>query len=189
MRRLIAAVLGLGLLAPALMSCSPAYGGGNCDDPAASSAFPAETLRDWVTYGDHLLLVRVTGEQALPQTAEHLDSNRIWRRVTVTTESVLWSRPGEDDQAPRTQTWETIGWITAWWRKPIREPDRFGQPSLLPGETSLLMVSEVPGAGSDLPARRWMSSGLVPVTNGAVGTGRPLCPRPATDQLSGLSIA
>ena len=188
MRGLVAVWVSLGIVCSALVSCSPAYGGDPCDDSAASQAYPAETLQDWATYGDHLLLIRITEEQALPQAVEHRDSNRIWRRLTVTTESVVWSRPGERNRAPETQVWETIGWVTAWWRPPTRETDRLGEPSLLPGETSLLMVSEIPGLGNDLPARRWMSSSLVPVTNGIVGTGRSFCPRPATDEMTGLTV-
>lgn len=90
MRRLSAAVVAFGLLVSS--GCAAfSRGGDPCDFPAsASSAFPSTTLEDWVTYGDHAVVVR--GVNELDQ-----DGRAV---VRLRQERTLWSRQQTPAPAP-----------------------------------------------------------------------------------------
>jgi hypothetical protein len=86
MRRALAALSALGLL---LLSGCATFGSAPdpCSYPAgASSAFPGSTLEDWVTYGDHAVVL--SGVDKIAK-----DGRKV---VRLRHERTLWSR----DQAP-----------------------------------------------------------------------------------------
>ncbi|GAA1430368.1 hypothetical protein GCM10009616_14760 [Microlunatus lacustris] len=95
MRRFTVAVISLGLLAGS--GCAtPGSSRSPCEEPAsASRAFPSSTLEDWVTYGDHAVVLRGVGE---------LEQNGS-EGVRLRRERTLWSR----EQAPAPPPAETFG--------------------------------------------------------------------------------
>lgn len=75
-----------------------------------SDRFPSETLSDWVSYGDHVAIVTVVDEKALPEDEMDSGSGIVPREVTLRIEEAIWSREGAPpvDDEVRVVTW---GWI------------------------------------------------------------------------------
>jgi hypothetical protein len=61
-----------------------------------SDRLPSQTLTDWVTYGDHVVIATVVAERELPVPAEvsQRGEGLIGRRITAHPTSRLWSRAG-----------------------------------------------------------------------------------------------
>lgn len=72
---------------------------------------PSATLTDWRSFSDHLVMVRVLGEQKLEPSAEEIAAGEgyIPRAITLSVESVLWSRDGAP-AAPVEFTTDLDGW-------------------------------------------------------------------------------
>jgi hypothetical protein len=70
---------------------------------------PGETLEHWVSYGDQLSVVAVTGATG-ERPAERNSGGLIGRRVTVRVERTLWRREGAP-KAPATLRFGVAGWM------------------------------------------------------------------------------
>jgi len=100
------------LLVVAIAGC----GGGDAAAPqvasgGGSSVFPTEDLGDWVSYADHVAVLRVTGERVHePEMLEHEEGDGVQLRdVTVKVERVLWSARRAPELA-RELRFEALGW-------------------------------------------------------------------------------
>lgn len=91
------------VLALGLAACSGRGDGARSDDRVPSmmgaKRVPDESLTDWVSYGDHLALVTVTGDRMLPVDPATRETGEgiVGREIDVRIDRMLWSR----DQAPR----------------------------------------------------------------------------------------
>ncbi|MFF3333960.1 hypothetical protein ACFYWX_31160 [Streptomyces sp. NPDC002888] len=101
-------------------------------DPFHGSAAAPE----WVAYGDHAAVVRVTREKA--GQADPKDGDYIPRTVTATVTRVIWSRPGAP-RLPKEITLRAHGWYTTLWGG-REEAAREGAPRLEPGHTYVVGV-------------------------------------------------
>lgn len=161
MRR-VAALLVL-LLACGCARSGPQADGRSCRDALGDTAFPVESVQDWVTYGDHLVTAR-----ARPSPEDG------WVELVPT--STLWSRPG----APGPPA-------------PVRARSDASGPEgvdLEEGHTYLSLLTEWRPTGE--PAE-WVWMDVLPFDDGVVGEGPAQCwpagSRPAREQLWGRDAA
>ncbi|WP_405899258.1 hypothetical protein OG242_18665 [Streptomyces sp. NBC_00727] len=72
---------------------------------------PSGTLTDWTTYGDHLVVVTVTGQRELAPTSEETEAGEgyIPRVISLRIDKVLWSRK-DASNAPSAFETELDGW-------------------------------------------------------------------------------
>ena len=83
--------VGTALVLAAGSGCTAFTPGDPCGSPpAASSAFPSSTVEDWVTYGDHAVVLR--GADELDQDGREV--------VRLRHERTLWSRAQAPAPAP-----------------------------------------------------------------------------------------
>ncbi len=89
-----------------LCACGPHTAPGD-----GSSAYPADTAQDWVTYGDYLIELTAVTETTLgPDENELYEGEGLFRRVfTLKVARVLWSRPGVAQPPPTTLDWTSGG--------------------------------------------------------------------------------
>ena len=101
---------GIVALVWAIAGGSGSVGGGGL--VSGAKALPDETLQDWVTYSDHVVIVTATGERQLPETAEERKAGeglRI-RMADLRVDEVLWS--AEDaPPAPKSLSMPYGGWL------------------------------------------------------------------------------
>jgi hypothetical protein len=90
--------------------------------PGASARFPSETFTDWVSYADHVSIVSVVSEEALPADEIEPGDSYIPRAVTLHIEKTVWTREGAPAVEQRIRV-ITFGWalkdgdrrpVTAW---------------------------------------------------------------------------
>ncbi|WP_285735558.1 hypothetical protein [Kitasatospora phosalacinea] len=122
-RRRIAAALAVTAAATAV---AVTLGTGTHHTPAASAApaaghrviladakerLPSDTARDWVSYGDHTVVAKVTAETADTPSAEEQASGEgyVSRTVTLAVQQTLWDRSGAP-ALPTTLTLVVDGW-------------------------------------------------------------------------------
>lgn len=105
------AALAVALVLLAAVACSK-------QDPAvvsASSVVPLDTTVDWVTYGDHLVVMTVVGEKRteLTEVEKQRGEGTVEREITVRLESPLWTRPTLRKSLELPSTFSTGGgfWI------------------------------------------------------------------------------
>lgn len=85
--------------------------GGRDIAATVSERFPAETLADWVTFGDQLSVVTVLDETELPGPPEPASNGDfVLRKVTLRIDRTLWQRP-RTTPAPSTVSVRTWGWF------------------------------------------------------------------------------
>ncbi|WP_225631339.1 hypothetical protein [Streptomyces solaniscabiei] len=101
-------------------------------DPFRGSA----AAQEWVAYGDHAAVVRVTRESATEPDPK--DGDYVPRTVTATVTQVIWSRPGAP-RLPEEFTLRAHGWHTTLWGG-REEVAREGAPRLEPGHTYVVGV-------------------------------------------------
>ncbi|MER7191471.1 hypothetical protein [Streptomyces flaveolus] len=101
-------------------------------DPFRGSA----AAQEWVAYGDHAAVVRVTRESAAEPDPK--DGDYVPRTVTATVTQVIWSRPGAP-RLPEEFTLRAHGWYTTLWGG-REEAAREGAPRLEPGHTYVVGV-------------------------------------------------
>ena len=78
----------------------------------ADRAWPAETLRDWVSFGDQLSVIEVVAESAPARWPEYKNSGGLLgRRVTVRIERTLWRRPNSAPPPGRVIRFASWGWM------------------------------------------------------------------------------
>ncbi|WP_225844747.1 hypothetical protein [Streptomyces sp. HPF1205] len=138
----------------------------------ADALLPSDTATDWVTYSDHLAVVTITSERALPPSAEETAAGEgfIPRVVTAHVDQVLWSRPGAPT-APTTMDWDLDGWtFHGDERTPLRVD---GEPSMAVGERYVVPITYLsPTTTVDEAGWEPLSSdSLLPDADNTVGAG------------------
>jgi hypothetical protein len=79
-------------------------------------AYPFDTLEDWVSYGDVVVIGKVTGEERIPPGPENADQVArgegvtIERRLSVEVQRVIWRHPSAQDP-PAVFDFGTSGWV------------------------------------------------------------------------------
>lgn len=99
--RQVTALAVAGVLAGAVTVAAGVMPGGDGSSAANSltvgsgkGKFPTETVRDWVTYGDQLAVIKIQSERERLFQHDNPDEGMIGRAVTVEVEKTLWSREG-----------------------------------------------------------------------------------------------
>jgi hypothetical protein len=119
---------------------------------AADQLLPSDTLTDWVTYGDHLVVVTVTGQRELAPTSEETAAGEgyIPRVISLRVDKVLWSRK-QAPNAPSSFETDLDGWqFHGDQRKAVRLQ---GEPMMTVGKQYVLPIvyfsktKRVPNAG------------------------------------------
>ncbi|QYX83185.1 hypothetical protein K1J60_25060 [Streptomyces akebiae] len=129
-------------------------------------AFPTLTASDWVTHGDHAVVIEmVPGSErrgALPEDKKDNGEGHIPRTATMKVDQVLWSKPGAE-AAPETYPVELLGW---WWEGGSeREFAWQGEPRYEEGHKYIALLVK----GDD---GKWgATSHAMPYDDGKVGTG------------------
>lgn len=155
---------------------------------------PSATLTDWVTYADHVAIVRFDSSRAIAPTQEELDAGEgfIPRATTFSVVRVLWSRK-DAPPAPTTLELGIDGWTFEGDNKrPLRvegQPaiDKLGTEYLMPisylrkDETTLADFWAYLSVSSILP----VADGLVAHVTSAAGEVVPA----ATKAVAGLPLA
>jgi len=77
----------------------------------ASSLVPSATLRDWVSYGDQLAVLRITSERPRPAAGRDGGGGLVLRQVGALVDSVAWSRP-EAERLPEQLKITTTEWAS-----------------------------------------------------------------------------
>lgn len=178
-RRLVAVALGWGLVALLVAL----FAGGASRGPAASvdKAFPDSTPQDWVTYGDHLVQLRVARPEPVPpgQPATTKDGHSAHGEVTIRVEETLWSRTGVPaDDAPA-----TLAWRAGNWSPPRKQSEPFAfdsRATLLPGHRYLALITLI-GRGDS--AGDWVALDLLWFDTGVVGDGQSRVPSDSAEPL------
>jgi len=112
-----------------------------------SEAFPSSELRDWASFSDGYVVVRVTGEERYDDRgpeARAVDEGAIGRRVTMQVLEVLWARP-DGEPIPRTLTFDGFGWVRSKGRDLRMKAEAAGD--LNTGETYAFPVIYLPETG------------------------------------------
>lgn len=76
-----------------------------------SSAYPHETLTDWVTYGDSVVVYEIVSEKELPQSKDELASGEglIMRELTARVVKPVWTAEGAS-KVPSEFVFVSNGW-------------------------------------------------------------------------------
>lgn len=144
--------------------------GGPVSSATRGLAFPEDTVRDWVTYADRVITVRIQSEGRREPTEEgvRLGRRSTHRKVTWTRQAVLWAnpaRPAED--APSTLTTSGGSWSS---QRDGAHPEAFGgDPILFVGHTYLAVLTH--SASGEARAREWITMAMLPFDDGRVGDG------------------
>ncbi|WP_172385607.1 hypothetical protein [Streptomyces sp. MNP-20] len=146
---------------------------------------PSDTATDWVSYADHVAVVRLAKDSEVPPSAEEerAGEGMIVREGTLTVERVLWSR----EQAPALPgqvTMDLAGWVFKGDSR--REFAGEGSPRVEPGRTYIMALARYsPDEWGPLG-----SDATLPYENGTIGKGEsqgtPRTPGQRTDELSTL---
>jgi hypothetical protein len=148
-----------------------------------AKAVPDSTLQDWVTYGDHLVELRVVAESREPAPKEEIDRGEglIGRRVTLELGSPKWTRPTFTRAAklPATLTVDSGGWVFHGTEETRLRVS--GEPWMEVGQTYLGAVAY--GAIGDKPSWFILSSALL--ANGTVQLEKGDQPTQALSALAG----
>ncbi|WP_143202259.1 hypothetical protein [Streptomyces sp. CB01249] len=117
--KVLAATAGSAIVVGALVTLLVVQAHGDDHQSARSSVvishgdqlLPSDTLTDWVTYGDHLVVATVTGQRELAPTPEETEAGEgyIPRVISLRIDNVLWSR-NEAPNAPSTFETDIDGW-------------------------------------------------------------------------------
>jgi len=149
-----------------------------------SGRFPAETLTDWVSYGDQVSVVSVVREEALPAEVIEPGSSYVPRAVVLHVERTIWSRRG-GPSAEGTIRVLTYGWS-------VRDGERhpvagWGGPRLEVGKRYVAPLVRAPRDGADWTPLAVESTlpldGDVITTTGVVGA-----PSSIAKEMTGRSV-
>lgn len=137
-----------------------------------ASALPSGSLRDWVTYGDYVVVWEATSERRLPPTPEEIEHNEgtITRLVTVNTSQILWRRPSAPKalSAPKSLEVANGGWVFHGNdEKPFVVDDR---PRLELGQRYLavLTYADLSVSSTRPQGPQWLTFGYFALKDGAV---------------------
>lgn len=164
MQRVLSALSALGLL---LFSGCASFGTAPADPcsypPGASSAFPSSSLEDWVTYGDHAVVL--AGIDKIDK-----DGRQV---VRLREERILWSR----DQAPAAPPSEVFA-----------ETERsYTSAAAEPGHQYLLVGTWWDWDSQHIQPPDWIHLQLLAFDDGIAGKGSDGCPPGSSDVASGRS--
>lgn len=141
---------------------------------------PSGTAADWVTYADHVVVVKVTSERTLPpnRTETERGEGMIGRKVGLQVQKVLWSRKGAAQPAPTSWEYNAAGWAFANGKLEDRTKVALhDRPRMETGHQYVIALAwdgprcspdEAPEAG------RWMGLGEgseLPFDGGVIGAG------------------
>jgi len=141
---------------------------------------PSGTAADWVTYADHVVVVKVAGEKAMQPTQTEIQRGEglIGRKVELQVQKVLWSSKTAAQPAPKYWEYNATGWAftdhKADERVPVALHDR---PRLETGHQYVLAIAwDGPrcSPGEAREAGRWMGLGEgseLPFDGGVIGQG------------------
>ena len=146
-----------------------------CASQTGDTAFPTSTAQDWVTYADHVVVLRAVSENRSEASAEELAAGEgvRWRVVTLERETVLWSRAGAPAAAVPT-SWKLYGggWsFRGASEGPLERAE--GEAGLELGHRYLAPVTRTTFGG--VQRAEWVTLDQLPFDNDTVGDGEPLC--------------
>lgn len=182
----------LGMLAVA--GCASAQGPAPAEGPQSaeaviigdgSLAFPTQTIEDWVTYGDFVALVTVTGSSPIAGEKEMgTDARVINRELTVKVDTAIWRNPAAPDtQLPDSISRPALGWTQDGANGPLTKLAFEGSPWFEIGGQYLVVVysdEEGYGIGS--------TGSALPYANGVLGEGEFLGGKPTAEYTGALSL-
>ncbi|MEV6105106.1 hypothetical protein AB0M28_10375 [Streptomyces sp. NPDC051940] len=151
---------------------------------AHMTGIPTLTASDWVTNGDHAVVVEmVSGSEhkgALSARKKENGEGHIPRTATMRVDQVLWSRPGAA-AAPKTYQADLLGW---WWDGSGEQEFAWkGEPRFEEGHQYIVLLIK----GGD---GKWGATlHAMPYDDGKVGTGESngsVGIASGTDELEGL---
>jgi hypothetical protein len=101
----------LGLVVLTATSCGGAEDRGGLLGSSGADAYPHETLTDWVTYGDAVVVFEVVAEKELPPSEEEVEAGEgiIMRELRAKVRSPIWSAEGAT-AVPAEFTFVSSGW-------------------------------------------------------------------------------
>lgn len=175
-------------------ACAPADTEPGVVTAEGAEAVPSRTATDWVTYGDHLVVIDVKSEERLEATKEEVERGEgfIGREVTVELGDPLWTRPTyqELSELPTRLAIANGGWV--FHGKEEQRWEVENQVRLTPGSQYLAMLtygdtSIAGGDGSDGPS--WFTLDVVPLTTDdtVADTGADPASYPMRRSLVGLT--
>lgn len=135
---------------------------------------PSSSAVAWVTYGDHVVVARVTSERRLPIDADEQRAGEgsISREVALSVEQVAWSRKGAPVEAPPHLVWAGPAWsFDADGERPLRLAN---VPRLEIGHDYLIPITHIPKGDQTALLDRWIPLGpanQLPFDDGVVGRG------------------
>jgi hypothetical protein len=110
----------------------------------ASDRLPSETLSDWVSFGDHVVIAKVESERELDTPPEVVQRGEglIGRRISAQVTTTLWSR-SQAPALPSTVDLLVWGWVLQDGKRLPFTSD--GAPRLGVGSTYVIPLTQVKG--------------------------------------------
>lgn len=183
-------VRGVWLVVAVMLLCGCSGPGAPAD--GGSTAFPADTAQDWVTYGDYLVELTAVREQTLPpDDNELMEGEGVYRRqFTLPVEQVWWTRPGVKHRPPTEQTWVSGGWQFR--DGNLQRRKRIPAPNQLEVGRHYLALCTHDARGQAETGEEWWCFNAVPVVDGKlrrIDEVRDYGKGPIFHQLRGLTPA
>lgn len=181
--------------AAALVSCAFVLGCGGSHESsgaggggAGADRFPGQSMRDWVSYADHVAIYSVVAEREIPASPSDLENGGglQGRIVTLRVERTLWSAPGAPD-LPAEIEMRALGWVLQdGGRVPMTTDDA---PRVAVGERYLAPLVQVE-AGTGAPEWWPLTVGSqLPLNDSRVTPpGQRAWSSPMREALSGRSV-
>lgn len=169
-----------------LASCSSDVGSGESLPPIganASARWPHETLSDWVSYGDAIVIVEVIDEAETAPTPDELERGEglVGRTLTAEVEAIVWQHP-QAARPPNEFRFDSLPWAL---ENGEKRPMAFAgavRPEV--GGRYLVVVADLAGEG-------WIPlnpAALVEVVDGHVQDA-PADALPAVEALSDRDVS
>jgi hypothetical protein len=172
---------------------------------SGSDRLPSSSMRDWVSYSDHVAVFSVTAEQEIAPTPEEIaiGEGLVGRRVTIEIERVLWSAP-KAPVLPTTFDTTTYGWALVEGAKVELVPDdgprltvggRYLAPLVLFEDAersewaTMTSSSELPLDGSRIAGGDWDSTMKDMLTGRSVDETAAIVKRQPPDPLAAKNRA
>lgn len=142
-----------------------------------SDRLPNQSASDWVTYADHVVVVRATSETALDPDKDDQENGEgyIPREVTLQVEEVAWSRNDATKAAPKDSfTWDAFGWSWQDGKRIPMAPE--SAPRIEVGHTYIMAIVWQPAVDEDgdKMAAHWDGLGAdstLPYDGNVIGQG------------------
>lgn len=182
---------GLGMLALVVATSMPGLTGcgrdGSSPAPSlsavAAAAYPHETLEDWASYGDAVVIAHVVGVEPIPPSSAEIAAGEglVMRRVAMGVDRAVWTRPGAR-AVPEQVDLVVMGWkFKDDWR--ASEPSALN-PAFSVGDRFLLPVAWQ-GGGVDGGWSALNSEEVLAMEGARVGDGVTDFKGAALSQLAG----